>query len=202
MCLQMHLQVKNITSFLSGVEESASGATETSSVFGTCLSLNLSSRLTRFGAPKTIVCAQKADFCEEVSCGSPRLMVELWVKLLWFAGEPAAAGQVEGASEGFSSGAAAAQPSARLHGPAAEGGAGADGGRETGRLGRLPRPRPLPVQDHRQPHHQVQPLLSHAQPKGQLSQRGEDCCHADDDLCLFWIVNIFLFADDVESAEL
>lgn len=37
--------------------------------------------MTRFGAPKTIVCAQNVDFCEEVSCGVKQLaqMVELWV---------------------------------------------------------------------------------------------------------------------------
>lgn len=65
--------------------------------------------------------------------------------------------------EGFCSGTTSAQPSARLHGPVAKGRHGTNGEGETGRLGRLPGRRPLPVQDVHQPHDQVQPLFAHVQ---------------------------------------
>ncbi|XP_037337276.1 gypsy retrotransposon integrase-like protein 1 isoform X3 [Pungitius pungitius] len=97
----------------------------------------------RFGAPKTIVCTQNVDFCDEV----------------------------EHRAEGVSTGSTSAQPLARLHESFAEGGHPADGNREAGGMGRLPGPRAVPLQDVRQPNDQVQPLLAHVQQESEFTRR-------------------------------
>lgn len=74
--------------------------------------------------------------------------------------------QVEHRAEGVSSGSTSAQPVPRLHESFTEGGHFADGNREADGMGRLPGPGAVCLQDVRQPHDQVQPLLPHVQQEG------------------------------------
>lgn len=83
--------------------------------------------------------------------------------LLCFLGDEAAVRQVEHHAEGVSSGSTSAQPAPRLHESFTEGGHYTDGDGEAGRMGRLPGPCAVSVQDVHQPYDQVQPVLPHVQ---------------------------------------
>lgn len=104
-------------------------------------------------------------------------------------GDQAAVWEVEPGAQSHSSGSASSEPAARQHKHPAEGGRGADSGGEAGGVGRLSGPHALSVPHHHQPYHQVHPLLTHVEQKGQFTKQRKS---AGNKLILqaFWISSI------------
>lgn len=112
---------------------------------------------------------------------------------------------MEHCAEGVSSGSASAQPTARLHQSVVKGSRRADGDGEAGGLGRLSRPCAVSVQNLRQPHHQVHPVLAHVQQEGQRSPRGPTV--ANETFLSLFVVSAHrtscpFHSDDARRAEL